>query len=534
MNLLPGACPSKGEHASQNTAGRQVLWKLLSVLIVISLLLVLPFAEASADSFEDNPPVWEPLLWGGKIKLDELRRPDAVTPDSQSARPAELESAGTPSGTAGASKHHEAQAQPDENGAAPQNRVVVKPVHAPRHLAEPHLSVLFKQASSSLPLYCRNPFRELLVKNIQPLYESPRLPGEGVWDATDMPTDENGWPVMYRTSYRPSIEYPNAIVHMLLFDMRRIRMKLYIGSGEPGAPRGASKVEPDMVSRLLAITNGLWKQRHSGGAGAIYQGEVLRPMVQGMATLVTYKDNSVDILEWNDGIPISIIQDARQLRHLIVKDGHVVTSVVKHGRQVDSEIGLGFLLSENYQEAPYYGWGGYWNQGPRHTSGSEWFIATRSAFGIRPDGNLVFAAGYHISTKDLARALVLAGCVRALHGDANPHNVVGNIYFVGTDGQINKKEKLSPEQSTYTLDRYVKSSYTSDFYAFSGNPAVRRPCEAPASRSHCSRLDGSRADAGVGGDQCRRLCRKLDPVAGDLFYAQAACRRAPVHQRRDH
>ncbi len=468
MNLLPGACPSNGEHGPRYTAGRQILRKLLSVLIVISLLLVLSFADASADSFEDNPPVWEPLLWGGKIKLDEQPRPDVVMPDAQSVTPEEPSSTDKPSESATVpEEQHEAQPEPNENAAAPQNRVVVKPVHAPHNLAGPRLSMLFKEVSSSLPLYCRNPFRELLVKNIQPLYESPPLPGEGVWDATDMPTDENGWPVIYRTSYRPSIEYPNAVVHMLLFDMRRIRMKLYIGSGEPAAPRGASKVESDMVSRLLAITNGLWKQRHSGGAGAIYQGEVLRPMVPGMATLVTYKDNSVDILEWNDGIPISIIQDARQLRHLIVKDGHVVTSVVKHGKAVDSEIGLGFLLSENYQEPSSYGWGGYsWNQEPTHTSGSQWFIATRSAFGIRQDGNLVFAAGYHISTKDLARGLVLAGCVRALHGDANPHNVVGNIYYVGTDGQIVKKEKLSPEQSTYTLDRYVKNSYTSDFYAF--------------------------------------------------------------------
>jgi hypothetical protein len=98
--------------------------------------------------------------------------------------------------------------------------------------------------------------------------------------------------------------------------------------------------------------------------------------------------------------------------------------------------------------------------------GPDWFIASRSAFGIRPDGNLVFAVGHHISTKDLAKAMVLAGCERAIHGDANPHNVLGNLYFVGGDGSIVKKEKLSPEQRNGTLDRYVDKTYTSDFFGF--------------------------------------------------------------------
>jgi hypothetical protein len=90
---------------------------------------------------------------------------------------------------------------------------------------------------------------------------------------------------------------------------------------------------------------------------------------------------------------------------------------------------------------------------------------TRSAFGIRKDGNLVFAIGHHISTKDLAKALVLAGCDRAIHGDANPHNVVGNLYYGNGDGEIVKRVKLSPEQRSYTLDRYDRS-YTSDFFGF--------------------------------------------------------------------
>jgi hypothetical protein len=290
------------------------------------------------------------------------------------------------------------------------------------------------------------------------------MPGEGVWQSGGLPTGKDGMPIVYTTSYRPSVRYANAVAHMMLFDMKQLSMKLYIGSTEPGGSSKTASVEPQDKSRLLAITNALWKQKHSGEGGAIFRGTVLKTLMPGLATIVAYNDDSVDILEWNDGIPTSLVRDARQLRHLIVKEGKVVDSVIQGGRRADSEIGLGFLLSEE-EQAPNPYWGGFAGLAPTPTYGEEWFIATRSAFGIRKDGNLVFAIGHHISTKDLAKALVLAGCDRAIHGDANPHNVVGNLYYGNGDGEIVKRVKLSPEQRSYTLDRYDKS-YTSDFFGF--------------------------------------------------------------------
>jgi hypothetical protein len=314
---------------------------------------------------------------------------------------------------------------------------------------------------------CRAPYRAVWLKNIPPLYMTPELPGEGIWQSQGMPTGPDAQPVMYRTSYRPSAKYPNAIVYMLLFDMKRVSMDLFIGSSEPGGSQSTSTVRREDRPKLVAVTNALWKQKHSGEGGTIFRGQVIRKLVPGVAAIVSYKDGSVDILEWNDGIPVSLINDAKQLRHLIVRNGRVVDQIIKAGRQEDSEIGLGYLLSENETDsnASWYGYG-YAGLQPQVNFGADWFIATRSAFGIRSDGNLVFAAGYHISTKDLAKALVLAGCERAIHGDANPHNVLGNIYHIGGDGLIVKKAKLSPEQNTYTLDRYVDKSYTSDFFGF--------------------------------------------------------------------
>jgi hypothetical protein len=65
----------------------------------------------------------------------------------------------------------------------------------------------------------------------------------------------------------------------------------------------------------------------------------------------------------------------------------------------------------------------------------------------------------------MAKALVLAGCERGMHADANPHNILVNLYVRDASGNLITKERLSPEQSKYTLKRY-DDAYTKDFFAF--------------------------------------------------------------------
>jgi hypothetical protein len=435
------------------------------ILGLISTVLSFP-AWSAAETFDNSPPGWESLLWGGPFRdkpepsrLESSaplgipeQAPDNIPQSEESVRPLPApESTLVP-----------AQVRPPENDLAALTRS-----DFPVFDSSAATTVCITRPMDFRSEYWTAPLQNVVLKSIPPLYVTPELPGEGIWDSQGMPAGDNGWPVMYRTSYRPSVQYPNAIVHMMLIDMKRASMRLYIGSAEPGGSKTSSVIDPSVKPYLLAITNALWKNQHSGGAGTVHQGTELKKLVPGMATLVVYQDDSVDILEWNDTIPLSLVRDAKQLRHLIVRDGQVVTSVIQAGKPIDSEIGMGFLLSENQPswQQQYWGfWGG--GGGPALSSGEEWFIATRSAFGIRKDGNLVFAIGHHISTKDLAKAMVLAGCVRAIHGDANPHNVVGNLYHVDDGGNVAEKLRLSPDQKTYTLDRYVNKSYTSDFFGF--------------------------------------------------------------------
>ncbi len=426
--------------------------------MVIMLILQLLFSPGEARGQSHPIQEWEPLLWGGNI----------VSVDKN---PANNKSKNYRELFISIESIIELRAGKDTRSV---DRAGAEDQPAPNHLAGLTPAKLAPQSLHFPKALARRPYKSLVLKNIPPLYSSPRIPGEGEWEWDSTPKLDSQWPVIYRTTYRPSVEYPNAIVHMALFDMKSLAMRLYLGSSEPGAPEGSSEVEPAKAQNLVAVTNAMWKQKHSRGAGAIYRGKVIRELAPGMATLIVYKDNTVDIVEWDENMDVSQILDARQLRHLIVKDGKVVKTVSQGGRKKDAEIGLGFLLVEDDQLMGGFGGYGYGYgymqapSGPVSTRymGDQWFIATRSAFGIRPDGNLVFAIGHHISTKDLAKALVLAGCVRAIHGDANPHNVVGNFYYTDSSGRIIKKEKLSPDQKDHTLNRYVGASYTSDFFAF--------------------------------------------------------------------
>jgi hypothetical protein len=461
-NTLPGFIWTRSKQKlwcpftrlTPNHTNALVKTSLLCAALCLFLMTPVP---VRADDIDCTQPMWMLLL--GDQSLRTSTRPGGGADSRTSDAPSQATGKSSETTTSGGRSPSE-QVQGSSTSQMVNRVGGDKPI-----LAEPRSSsILVDLAGEISQSYGSAPFRSIALKNISPLYTSPELPGEGIWRSQGLPTSPDGQPVMYRTSYRPSMDHPNAIAHMLLFDMKRLSMKLYIGSTEPGGSVGTATIEPESRSSLLAVTNALWKQKHSGEAGSVFRGNVVKSLSPGMATVVVYNDGSMDILEWNEGIPISLVRDARQLRHLIVKDGKVVDTIVKGGQTSDGEIGLGFLLSEEQPSPDQYWWGGYGGGQSNVNYGADWFIATRSAFGIRKDGNVVFAAGYHISTKDLAKALILAGCDRAIHGDANPHNVLGNLYYPEGDGAAAKKAKLSPEQRD-TLNRYDRS-YTSDFFGF--------------------------------------------------------------------
>ncbi len=405
---------------------------------IIFKTLIIPaiiIAVFSAQSMGQEPK----SSWERHARLNTQTDYDANGSTSESSPPAWLEDLLTRAPTEVTEDAHAEGSRTDIDPKGAESTVSARQAPVPE--APPTQAAVPRETN---PLFHQPP-------DIPPLYTSPKLEGEGVWTGEDMPRSADGLPLAYKTVYRPSVEFPNSTVYMALFDMKRLKIRLFIGQTEPGIYQIANRPEEEELSKIVAITNAMWMQQHARGAGAIFRGQVIYPMVPGMATLVTYLDDSVDVIEWTDEIPVSLVRDARQLRHLIVKDGKPVEKIVKNGKITDGEIGLGgFLIDE---------------QGRSTMSNKYWFLATRTAFGIRDDGNMVFAMGHHISTKDLAKALVLAGCQRAVHGDANIHNAVCNFYFRDDKDKIVRRDKLSPGQLNYTLKRYDQG-YAKDFFAF--------------------------------------------------------------------
>ena len=88
-------------------------------------------------------------------------------------------------------------------------------------------------ASENQPEEAADPFFPR-PPSIPPLYTEPALEGEGVWSTQEMPKGLEGRPLIYKTVYRPSVEFPTAIVYMALFDMNRVKPRLFIGNTEPG------------------------------------------------------------------------------------------------------------------------------------------------------------------------------------------------------------------------------------------------------------------------------------------------------------
>ena len=107
---------------------------------------------------------------------------------------------------------------------------------------------------------------------IPPLYTSPPLEAEGIWTSDEMPQASDGRPLMYKTVYRPSVDFPNSIVYMALFDISRLKTRLFIGNTEPGMYEISYMPERESLSKIVAITNALWMQQHARGAGAIFRG----------------------------------------------------------------------------------------------------------------------------------------------------------------------------------------------------------------------------------------------------------------------
>ena len=216
----------------------------------------------------------------------------------------------------------------------------------------------------------------------------PALNGEGVWEKAGARVGPE--PPALLTTFRSDPEYPQFVAGVAWLDSSRTELAYVPGTVEPPEPlesRGSGEVPPNLRHRLVATFNGGFPLETSN-AGLIYRGKVKEAMVDGIATIVRYRDGRVDIAKWNHGpgAPADV-WFAKQNLPPIIYEGK---------------------LAPNLSDGPE--WGETVNNAVR-----VW----RSGLGIDAHGDLMYAAANYQTVESLAKVLQRAGAVRAIELDIN-------------------------------------------------------------------------------------------------------------------
>ena len=221
---------------------------------------------------------------------------------------------------------------------------------------------------------------------IKPLIH-PALRGEGVWRPAGAHAGPR--PPVLLTTFRSDPEYPQFVAGVAWIDSRRTRLAYMPGLAEPPeiSNRGPAEVPPAQRRGLVATFNGGFPLETSN-AGLVYRGQTVETMVNGIATLVEYRDGRIDIVRWKHGAnPGPRVWFAKQNLPPIVYEGR---------------------LNPNLSDGPE--WGATVNNAVR-----VW----RSGLGIDRRGNLIYAVANDQTVGSLAEILKRAGAVRALELDIN-------------------------------------------------------------------------------------------------------------------
>lgn len=216
----------------------------------------------------------------------------------------------------------------------------------------------------------------------------PALPGEGVWKPAAAGAGSE--PPVLLTTFRSDPAYPQFVAGVAWIDSARTELEYVPGLAEPPEPlayRGSGEVPPSERKRLVATFNGGFPLETSN-AGLIYRGHVKETMVNGIATIVAYRNGKVNIVRWHQGpgAPAGVWFAKQNLPPIIYE-----------GR-----------LDPNLSDGPE--WGETVNNAVR-----VW----RSGLGIDRHGNLLYAAANYQTVESLAKILQRAGAVRALELDIN-------------------------------------------------------------------------------------------------------------------
>ena len=257
---------------------------------------------------------------------------------------------------------------------------------------------------------------------------SPAKPiaGEGQWKPTRIKV--NGNSAIWISRIRPDKVHTSYWATVTWFDPKLVAFSQVPGTKVPevsGLKNRTGQVPSNLKSYYVAGLNGGFLMRDSQG-GYQLGSTVYEKLVPGKASLVTYENGSLDVVQWGRDVVRPDIQSVRQNMELIV-DGGV--------NQVERE--------------DQSKWGWVW-QGV----GSGKNLVWRSAMGVRADGTVVYVMGEAMSAKSLGDVLVRAGAQRAILLDMNEAYANGFLYGPYKNGKkLDPASPRSPERFWLTSER---------------------------------------------------------------------------------
>ncbi len=184
-------------------------------------------------------------------------------------------------------------------------------------------------------------------------------------------------------------------------DTRLLAARLYSGSESPGGGpyRYTAPIQPADARSLVAAFNGGFKMASAEG-GYFTEGRLIDPLRTGAASLVIYRNGSVDVGAWGGKL--------RMTRKVVAVRQNLVL-LVDGGRPTP--------LAES---ADWQAWGATCGAGSCAPSVPGIEQQWRSAVGITADHALVYVEGPALSPAQLAAVLARAGAVRGMELDINP------------------------------------------------------------------------------------------------------------------
>lgn len=265
--------------------------------------------------------------------------------------------------------------------------------------------------------------------------QSPVSPieGEGVWNPTKIVV--NGNTAIWIARIRPDEVHTSYWATVTWFDPQLVAFAQVPGTKIPeveGLQGRTGQVPERLKSFYVAGLNGGFLMRDSQG-GYQFGDRVYKKLIDGKASLVTYRDGSLDVVEWGRDNVRDGIQSVRQNMELIV-DG-----------------GVSQVVDEDQSK-----WGWVWKG-----VGSGKNLVWRSGVGVRKDGSVVYVIGAAMSAKSLGNVLVRAGAERAILLDMNEAYANGFLYGPYKNGKkLDSASTRSPERFWLPSERDFIAVYT--------------------------------------------------------------------------